>query len=480
MRTSIATVCVPGVLQEKLEAIAAAGFRAVEIFETDLIAYPGSPRDDVRAMCADLGLTIVTCQPFRDFEGMPAEKRQRPSTASSASSTCCRSWGPTCSSSAPASRRTRLAGSTAPRPIFRELGERAARRSLRVGYEALAWGRHVSDWRDSWEIVRRADHAAVGLILDNFHIQARGSDLNALRSVPGDRIAFVQIADAPRLQMDYLSWARHWRCLPGQGDFDLVGFMDALETTGYGGWLSLEIFNDRFRAGSARSVALDGRRLADLADGRGLAQGGPAIPGATPMPPPAAVAQVEFIEFAVGEAELPEFEALLRAMGFARAGRHRSKQVSLWTQGSIRIVLNSEPAGFAHAYRTTHGLSVCAMASGFPTRGPPWRGRARCWRPRTASRSAPASSTSGDPGPGRQPAALRRRGLAAGALAGGGLRRHRREGGGRGPHAHRPRLADDAVRGDADLAPVLRLAAGHAEDAEPGRCSTQAAWCRAR
>ena len=49
---------------------------------------------------------------------------------------------------------------------FRELGERAARRGLRVGYEALAWGKHINDHRDAWEIVRRADHPNVGLILE--------------------------------------------------------------------------------------------------------------------------------------------------------------------------------------------------------------------------------------------------------------------------------------------------------------------------
>ena len=43
MKTSIATVCISGNLHDELQAIAAAGFRAVEIFENDLIAYPGSP-----------------------------------------------------------------------------------------------------------------------------------------------------------------------------------------------------------------------------------------------------------------------------------------------------------------------------------------------------------------------------------------------------------------------------------------------------
>jgi 4-hydroxyphenylpyruvate dioxygenase len=53
---------------------------------------------------------------------------------------------------------------------FHALGERAAKRGLRVGFEALAWGRHINDYRDAWEVVRRANHPSVGLVLDSFHI----------------------------------------------------------------------------------------------------------------------------------------------------------------------------------------------------------------------------------------------------------------------------------------------------------------------
>ena len=74
MKTAIATVCLSGGLDEKLLAIATAGFKGVEIFENDLLSFNGTPKD-VRRVAQDLGLEIVTFQPFRDFEGMPAEKR---------------------------------------------------------------------------------------------------------------------------------------------------------------------------------------------------------------------------------------------------------------------------------------------------------------------------------------------------------------------------------------------------------------------
>lgn len=365
MQTAIATVCVSGTLQEKLEAIAAAGFRAVEIFENDLIAFPGSP-GDIRRICTDLGLHIVTCQPFRDFEGMPEGRRARGFDRAERKFDLLGELGCdllfVCSNVSPEA----LGGIDRLAADFAELGERAARRNLRVGYEALAWGRHVNDYRDAWEVVRRAGQPNVGTILDSFHILARGTDLTPLQGIPADRIFFVQVADAPRLQMDYLSWSRHWRCMPGQGDFDLAGFMAALQATGYDGCLSLEIFNDRFRAGSARAVALDGHRaLLNLLDDASRRRGAP-IPGTVAMPARAPVQAVEFIEFTVDETDRPGFEALIGAMGFTCVGRHRSKDVALWQQGHIRLVVNGDKDGFAHSYQIGHGSSVCAIALRVP------------------------------------------------------------------------------------------------------------------
>jgi len=368
MKTSIATVCLAGNLLEKLEAIASAGFKAVEIFENDLIAYPASPKQ-VRRVCDDLGLSVVTCQPFREFEGLPDDKRLKALDRAERKFDLLQELGSdllfVCSSvsTETAGGIDRLAED------FAMLGERAAKRGMRVGYEALAWGRQIFDYRDAWEVVRRSGSDRVGIVLDSFHIQSRGTDLKPIRNIPKDRIFLVQVADAPKLEMDYLSWSRHWRCLPGQGDFDLAGFMDALISTGYDSYLSLEIFNDRFRAGSARSVALDGHRsLIYLLDEASRRHGAP-VKGAVPMPPPSRVEAVEFIEFAVDEKDRDSFERMLKQLGFAMTGRHKSKDVHLWTQGNIRIVVNSDSDGFAHSYQITHGTSVCAMALRVPDAG---------------------------------------------------------------------------------------------------------------
>ncbi|MGY2048601.1 bifunctional sugar phosphate isomerase/epimerase/4-hydroxyphenylpyruvate dioxygenase family protein [Methylobacterium sp. JK268] len=359
MKLAIATVCLSGTLGEKLEAIAAAGFREVEIFENDLLSFNGTPRD-VRRMAADLGLAVAVYQPFRDFEGMPEPQRAKVFARAERKFDTMQDLGcdllMVCSNVSPDS----LGGLDRAAADFRELGERAARRGLRVGYEALAWGRHVNDYRDAWEIVRRADHPAVGFVLDSFHVLARGTDLGAIRSVPKEKIVLVQMADAPRLAMDYLSWSRHYRCFPGQGELPVAAFVDALGATGFDGLMSLEIFSDRFRAGSARSVALDGHRsllilLDDLRNRSGAAH----LPA---LPPRAACAGVEFVEFAMDDEEAEAFEAVLAGLGFARTARHRSKAVTRWSQGGINLVINTEKEGFAHSFQVTHGASVCAVA----------------------------------------------------------------------------------------------------------------------
>ena len=234
MKTSIATVSLSGTLDEKLEAIAAARFDAVEIFENDLVTFNGTPAD-VRDACRELGLDIVTLQPFRDFEGMPARQRERAFARAERKFDVMQELGcdllMICSNVSPDA----WAASTAPPPTCASWA--SAPPSAACGSPSRRWPGAATSTTTAtaWEAVRRADHPAVGLVLDSFHILARGTDLSAIRSIPGDRIFLVQLADAPLLQMDYLSWSRHFRNFPGQGDLPVLDFMKALQATGYDG-----------------------------------------------------------------------------------------------------------------------------------------------------------------------------------------------------------------------------------------------------
>jgi 4-hydroxyphenylpyruvate dioxygenase len=358
-KRSIATVSLSGALDEKLRAIASAGFQAVEIFENDLLSFPGRPRD-VGQLCRDLGLEICAFQPFRDFEGMGEPQRARAFARAERKFDLMQELQTDllliCSNVSP----TSLGGIDRAAADFRALGDAAAQRGLRVGYEALAWGRHVSDYRDAWEIVRRADHKSIGIILDSFHALARGLPTAAIRSIPADRIFLVQLADAPKLDLDILSWSRHFRCFPGHGELPVADFMEAVAATGYAGPLSLEIFNDQFRAGSAARTAIDGVRSLILLEDQ-LAGRLPK-PSTESMVPKANSHGVGFVEFAVNEVKAVELASLFGQLGFRKTGKHRSKAVERWSQGAVELVINCEADGFAHSHYITHGPGVCAIA----------------------------------------------------------------------------------------------------------------------
>ncbi|SMX43126.1 bifunctional sugar phosphate isomerase/epimerase/4-hydroxyphenylpyruvate dioxygenase family protein [Actibacterium lipolyticum] len=357
MKTSIATVSVPGNLREKLEAIAAAGFSGVEIFEQDFIADEGSPRE-VGRMIRDHGLEITLFQPFRDFEGLPGAFRAKAFDRAQRKFDLMQELGTDlvlfCSSVHPES----LGGIDRAAADFAELGEIAAARGIRVGYEALAWGRHVNDHRDAWEVVRRADHPNIGLIVDSFHTLARDIDPDTIRRIPGDRIFFVQLADAPKIEMDLLYWSRHFRNMPGEGDLDVTGFTRAVMAAGYNGPISLEIFNDQFRGGSPKGVARDGyRSLISLMDDVRRAEPD-CVVDMPPFPPRGDVQGVEFIEFASRGEEARTLETLLQGLGFARVGRHVSKVLTLWQQGDIRILINEEQGDLAASTFAARGTSI--------------------------------------------------------------------------------------------------------------------------
>ena len=75
-------------------------------------------------------------------------------------------------------------------------------------------------------------HPAIGLILDSFHSLARKVPIESLPDIDPAKIFMVQLADAPLLEMDLLSWSRHFRNLPGQGDLAIVDYAAALRGAG--------------------------------------------------------------------------------------------------------------------------------------------------------------------------------------------------------------------------------------------------------
>jgi 4-hydroxyphenylpyruvate dioxygenase len=170
-----------------------------------------------------------------------------------------------------------------------------------------------------------------------------------LSAVPGDRIGFLQVADAPLLDMNLLEWSRHHRCFPGQGTLDVTGVVAATLTAGYRGPLSLEVFSDVVRETDPHVTARDAMRsLVFLED-----QVASVVPDLEPgvvnrTAPTAARIDGAFLEIACPPGNVHVAD-VLGALGFTAAGQHRSKPVTWWRNGEAHVVVNTGPVCTPHA-----------------------------------------------------------------------------------------------------------------------------------
>lgn len=381
MRTGIATVCLSGTLKEKMQACAIAGFDGIEIFEQDLVTSALSP-EDIRKMAADLGLGLDLYQPFRDFDSVPPELLKENLRRAGAKFELMSRLGMdtilVCSNVATAEidddglRAGQLA----------QLAQLAGEHGVKVAYEALAWGKYVNDYEHAHRLVEMVDHPNLGTCLDSFHILSRDWDTAPIEAFEADKIFFVQVADAPKLSMDVLSWSRHYRVFPGEGQFELAKFMGHVVRAGYSGPVSLEIFNDVFRQSDVERTAIDAMRSliwleeqsakwldansADANDGGAAAAsaGGAAkVSGRRRYPMELAtlpkVAEPAGFNFAEVKADdTAGLEKLLGQLGFEFEGRHRTKDVQLWSMGQARVIINEQAPSHAEPAIAALGFDV--------------------------------------------------------------------------------------------------------------------------
>ena len=68
----------------------------------------------------------------------------------------------------------------------------------------------------------------------------------------------------------------------------------------------------------------------------------------------------EFVEYTAPDPAL--LRTLFERLGFPVVARHRSKNVTLHSQGDVNFIINAEPDSFGQSFARAHGPSACAMA----------------------------------------------------------------------------------------------------------------------
>lgn len=125
---------------------------------------------------------------------------------------------------------------------FGSLCDRAADHGLVVGLEFVPFTDIVSV-HDARRIVEEADRPNGGICVDIWHHERGARDLAGIAALPGELITGIQLNDGALVpvEADYYIDCLANRCAPGDGEFDMVGFLAALAATGTTAPRSLEV-----------------------------------------------------------------------------------------------------------------------------------------------------------------------------------------------------------------------------------------------
>lgn len=236
--------------EQKLRAARAAGFEQVEIWRNDVEA--STPQ-----LAQQLGLSFTNLQVLRDFTGAPDREQLQKREELRQFIRVAQAIG--CDTiQAPATTREDCVAERIDEDL-RWMASEAARYNMRIMYEPMAWSSVDNTLPLAWERLQRLDQPNIGLVIDLFHICARGGDASQLDGIPAERIYEVQLCDMamlpPQEKHALSAYARHQRLLPGDGIIDVGWFVDKLKSAGYCGPVGIEVFNDDLKAQPAEVAA---------------------------------------------------------------------------------------------------------------------------------------------------------------------------------------------------------------------------------
>jgi sugar phosphate isomerase/epimerase len=261
------TITLAGPLAAKLRAVREAGFTQIMLAARDLVGHDHGLDAAVREV-KESGLRVTGFQVLRDFEGLSGHLHQYKIDIAKSMIEMAHAVGAplllVCSST---SAHASVDLDAMARDL-RKLAMLAVPRGIRIAYEGLSWGRTVSEYTTAWDVVQRADAPNLGLGLDSYHALATQTTLDALELIDPEKIFLVQLADfmwqEVRTAEERITTARHFRVFPGEGVHSehVAEWVRRLQSLGYRGDYSFEVFNDDYQGMPLATVAERARRAA--------------------------------------------------------------------------------------------------------------------------------------------------------------------------------------------------------------------------
>ncbi|KUJ22684.1 xylose isomerase-like protein [Mollisia scopiformis] len=302
--TSFATVSVgtpEDPLEDKLKAISAAGFQAIELGFPDLLSFTSkyhtkdveendytslcSAGTVVKDLCKKHNLSIMMLQPFSNFEGWALGSKERDDAFS-------RAKGWIRIMQAVGTDMLQVGSSDSPNistshdvlaSDLRELADLLAPHSFRLAYENWCWATVAPTWFNIWTIVQKVNRPNIGLCLDTFQtcageygdpcsasglIENKGlqqklemnfkhSLIELAKTVPPEKVCLLQISDVYKAPVPFKDetvdglrprgrWSHDFRPYLFNGGYltpQCVEFAKAVLQTGARCWFSTEVFD---------------------------------------------------------------------------------------------------------------------------------------------------------------------------------------------------------------------------------------------
>jgi sugar phosphate isomerase/epimerase len=101
----------------------------------------------------------------------------------------------------------------------------------------------VGSMAEANQILDEAGAKHVGITLDSYHWYAAGDSLDTIRNTPAERIVLLHVNDAKDLPREQLM--DQDRVLPGEGVIPLADWVRAIDSTGFDGFIALEVLGPR-------------------------------------------------------------------------------------------------------------------------------------------------------------------------------------------------------------------------------------------
>jgi sugar phosphate isomerase/epimerase len=246
------TITLAGSLENKLQAMRAAGFRQVMLKANDIVGHSGGVDAAVRAAKAS-GLRVTGFQVLRDFEGLAGHLHGYKLDIAKAMLEMAHALGAPVLLACSSTSQHASQDLDAIARDLRKLAMLAVPLGIKVAYEGLSWGRTINEYTSAWEVVCRADAPNLGLGFDSFHAFATNTPLDGLARLDPRKIFLVQLADFMwqeiRTVEERISTARTFRVFPGEGvhSAQVADLVMRLVALGYRGDYSFEVFNDDYQ-----------------------------------------------------------------------------------------------------------------------------------------------------------------------------------------------------------------------------------------